>query len=72
MILIHLISSFLCIISLFVPYAFISIETIDCILLSSLAVNAILLTTSVSTLCFSLLNLCCYFDINLLLFMNSL
>ena len=53
-------------------YAYIPIESIDCILLSSLAFNPILLTSSVNILCFSSLNLCCYFIINLLLFMSSL
>ena len=45
-----------------------NIELIDCIVLSSLALNAILLTSSVYALCFLLLNLCCDFNINLLLF----
>ena len=47
-------------------------ESIDCILLSLLALNVILLTSSLSTLGFSLLNRCCDFIINLLLFRNSL
>ena len=47
-------------------------ESIDCILLSSIAITAILLTSSVKTLCLSLLNLQCFFNTNLLLFMNSL
>ena len=66
--LLHLVSSFLHIKSLHVPHASVSIESFDCILLSSLALNAILLTFSVNTLCFSLLNLCCVFNINLLFF----
>ena len=70
--LLHLIFSFLCIISLFVPYAYLSIELINCILLSSLALNAVLLILSLNTLCFSLLNLRYDFTINLLFFMNSL
>ena len=49
------------------PYPCSSIELIDCIPLSLLALNAILLTSSVNTLYFSLLNLCCDFNINLLL-----
>ena len=36
-------------ISLHVPYAYVFVESIDCILLSSLALNAILLTFSVKT-----------------------
>ena len=36
------ISSFLCIISLFVPYGYVSVESIEYIRLSSLAINAIL------------------------------
>ena len=61
-ILLHLISSRISSTrSLLVPYAYISIELIDSILLPSLALNAILLTSSVNTLCFSLLNHCCDF-----------
>ena len=60
------VSFFLCIIYFFVSYAYVSIESIDCILLWLLAINAILLTSSINTLCFSLLNLCCHFDISLL------
>ena len=71
-ILLHLGSSFLYIKPLLVPYAHVSAESIYCILLSSLALNAILLTTSGNTLCFELLNLCCDLNINLLFFMNSL
>ena len=70
-ILLHLIS-FLLTRSLLVPYAHISIESIDCILLSSFKIKAILLISSIKTFCFSLLNYCCGFNINLLLFMNSL
>ena len=40
---------------------FASIESIDAILLSSLHLNAIFLTSSVSTFCFSLLNLCWFY-----------
>ena len=36
--------------SLLLPYAYVSIESIDCILLSLLALNAILSTSSVNTL----------------------
>ena len=69
-ILLHLISSFLHTRFLLVPHAYSSLESIDCFLLSSLIVNAILLTFSINTLCFSLLNHCCDFSINLLFFIN--
>ena len=55
-----------------VPYAYISIESIDCVLLSSFELKAILFSFSVKTLYFSLLNLCCVFSFDLLIFMNSL
>ena len=64
----HLVSTFLHIKYLYVPYAYVSIESIDCILLSLLAFNSILLISSVNTLCLLLLNLCCVFNINLLFF----
>ena len=52
----QLIIVFLCvfIISSFVPYSHVSIESIDFILLSPLALNTILLTSSLSTVCFPL------------------
>ena len=71
-ILLRLISPFLLTRSLLVPYVYVSIESIDCILLSSFELKAILLISSVKTLCLSLLNLCCVFDIDLLFLMNSL
>ena len=49
-----------------------SIKSVDCILLSSLLLNAILLTSSVNRLCFLLLFLCCDFKINRLFFRNFL
>ena len=70
-ILIHLISSFLHNRFLFVPCAYVSIESVDCILLSSFELKTILLTFSVNTLSFSILNLCCSFKIDLLFFMSS-
>ena len=48
-------------------YAYVSMESIDWILLSSFELNVILLLSSVKTLCLSLLNSCCFF-INLLFF----
>ena len=53
-----------------IPYAYVSIESIDCILLSSFDLRTILLITSVKTLCLSVLNLCCAFNISLF-FKNS-
>ena len=47
-------------------------ESSDCLLLSSLARHAILLTSSVNTLYFLLLNLCCDFCIDLLFFYGFL
>ena len=55
-----------------VPYTYASIGYIYCIFLSSLALNAIFLTSSKDTLCFLLLNLCCDFNISLLFFINYL
>ena len=52
--------------SLLVSYAYVAIESIDCILLSLSAQNVILLTSSVNSPCFSILNLCYEFNINLL------
>ena len=67
-ILLHLISWFSLTKSLFVLYAWVSIESIDCILLSSFELKAIVLISSVKILCFSLLNLCCVFKIISLFF----
>ena len=71
-ILLHLISSLSLTKSLLVPHAYVSIESIDSILLSSFELKAILLISSVKTLCLSLLNLCCILNIDLLFFINSL
>ena len=70
-ILLHLMSSFLHSRSLLIPCAYVSIESIDRILLSSFEIEAILLNSSVKAFCFSLLNLCYVFSISLLFFMNS-
>ena len=51
---------------LFIPYAYVFIKSIDCILLSSFEPKAVLLISSVKTLCSSLLNICCAFNISLL------
>ena len=56
------------IMSMIVLFACISIEPVDSIILLSLAVNAVLLTSLVNTLCFSLLNVSCDFIINPLAF----
>ena len=47
-------------------------KMIDCIVLLSLALNAIFLTSSVKTLCLSLLNLRFDFIVSLLFLMNSI
>ena len=72
LILIHLISFFARTKFLFVPYEYVSIESIDCIISSLFELKVILLISSLKTLHFSLLNLCRVFNINLLFFMNSL
>ena len=67
----HLISSFSLTKSLLVPYAYISIESLDCVLLSSfecMEIWLIWLISSVKTLCLSFLNLCRGFYINLMFF----
>ena len=71
MILLHLISSFLHTKPLFIPYAYVSIESNECILLSSFELKGILLISTVKTLCLSLLDLCCVFNISSLFFTNS-
>ena len=68
----HLFFYFLHARSLIVPYACVSIKSIDYIHLSLLPVNAILWTFFVDTLCFFLFNLCCDFNIISLFSMNSL
>ena len=70
-VLLHLTSSLSLIISLLAPCAYVSIESIDCILSLSFELKAILLISSVKTLCLSLLNLCCIFNIDLYFFTNS-
>ena len=59
----HLVFSFLHRRSVLITCAYVSIESIDYILLSSFELKAILLISSVKTLCLSLLNLCCVFHI---------
>ena len=71
-ILLHLISFFPFTRSLIVPYASVSIKSIDCFLLSSFELNGNLLISSVRTLCLSLLNNYWVFNIDLLFLMNSL
>ena len=61
-ILLHLISSFSLTRSLLVLYAYVSVESIDCILLSSFELNSVLLISSVKTLCLCFLNLSCVFN----------
>ena len=64
----RLIFSFLHIRSLLVPYAYISIESIDRNFLSSFELKEILLISSVKTLCPSILKISCVFNIILLFF----
>ena len=64
-----LISSFSLDRSLPVLYANVSFKSIDCILLSSFELKAILSISSGKILCLSLLNFCCVFNTNLLFFM---
>ena len=70
-ILLHLIFSLPVIRSLLVPYAHVSIESIDSIFLSSFLLKAILLNYSVKT-CLWLLNLYCLSNIDLLFLMKCL
>ena len=65
----YLSSSFSLTRPLLAPYAYVSIELNDCILLSSFALNAILLISSGKTLHLSLLNLFCVFHNDLLFLM---
>ena len=67
-VLLHVISSFSLTRSLLVPYTYVSIESTDCILLSSFELKAILLISSTKILCLSLLNRYFVFNIHLLLF----
>ena len=71
-ILLHLIFSSLYTRSLLVPYGYVSIESIDLILLSSFELKAVLLISSVKTSYFPLLNLCYVFNLSLIFFKNSL
>ena len=70
-ILLDLISFFSFTRSLLVPYVYVSIESVDCIFLSSFELKAILSISSVKTCCL-LLNPCYVFDIDLLFFRNYL
>ena len=69
---VHLLSSLSLTKSLLVAYAYVSIESIDYILLLSFELRAILLNSLVKTLCLSPLNLFCIFNIDLLFLINSL
>ena len=69
-ILLHLIPSLSLTKSLVVLYAYVSIESIDSILLSSFKLREVLFISSVKTLFLSLLNLCCIFNIDLYFFYN--
>ena len=65
-ILLRLIFSFLHIRSLFAPYVYVSIKSVDCIVLSAFELKAMLLIFSVKTLCLSFSNIFCVFNISLL------
>ena len=58
--------------SLLIPSAYVFDESIYCIILSLLTFHATFLIYSVNILCFSFLNICCDFNINILFFMNHL
>ena len=51
-----------------VLYDYLSTKSTDCFVLSSFELKAILLIFNVKALCPSLLNVCCVFNVNLLLF----
>ena len=68
----RLIFSFFRIRSLLIPRAYVSIQSIDCILLSSFELKAVLLISLLKTLWLSLLNHCCVFNITFLYFVISL
>ena len=55
---------------MFVPYAYVSIKSIDCFILLSLALNEILLTSLVNTSSFLLLNH--YYDFDVIFVMYFL
>ena len=61
-----LISSFSLTRFLFIPYAYVSIKSIDCILLSSFELKGILLVSSVKQFYLSMLSFCRFFNIGLL------
>ena len=67
----YLIYSFSLTRSSLIPYANVSIELIYCTLLSSFEIKAILLISSIKTLCLSLLSFCCVFNIDLRFLINS-
>ena len=66
-----LLSSFSITRPLLVSKTYVSIESIDYILLSSFELKIISLISLVKILWFSLLNLCCIFNFNLLLFLMN-
>ena len=72
-ILLHLISSFSFTRFSLVSYTYVSIESNDLRFLLSFELNVISLIFSLKTLCLSLLNLCCTFNIDLIWYwLNSL
>ena len=71
-VLLHLISYFSLTRSLLVRYAYASIRSIHCIVLSSFKLNEMLIISSVKALWLSLPDLCCVFNIDLLFLYNFL
>ena len=67
-ILLHVLSSFLLPRSLLIPYKYVFIKAINCILLSAFEFQAILLIFPVKSLCLSLLKLFLVFNISLMFF----
>ena len=60
----------MCIVCSFASYVNILTESTDCILLPSLALQSVLLTSLVNTLCFLFLSFWCDFTVNLLFLVN--
>ena len=58
----HLIPSFSLTKSLLVQYAYVSVESIDCVHLLSFELKPVFLISSVKLLWLSILNLCCIFN----------
>ena len=68
----HLFTYFSCTRSLLIPYTYVPIKSTDCITLSSFELTVIILISSVKSLCLSLLNLYCVFNIDILFLIGFL